>query len=101
MFLSLPVRLLQRLAVVMPPRALAPAALLLLEALVAVVAAVAAGAAQPRPILLVPRAQGLAAEHEVLILDDDGLDPRLGLEVKLARCRVHGLQVGEQVVGVC
>lgn len=97
---SLPVRLLQRLSVVMPPRALPPAPLLLLKALIAVVAAVAAGAAQPRSVLLVPRAQWLAAKHEVLVLDDDGLDPRLGVEVELAGCRVHGLQVGEQVVGI-
>lgn len=82
---SLSVRLLQRLAVVVvPPRALSSSTLLLLlGALVAIVAAVAAGAAQARAVLLVPGAQRLSAKHEVFILDDDGLDPRLGVEVKL------------------
>lgn len=88
---SLSVSLLQRLAVVVvSPRALSsPALLLLVRALVAIVAAVAAGAS--RAVLLVPGAQRLSAKHEVLVLDDDGLDPRLGVEVKLVGGRLHGL----------
>lgn len=88
---SLSVSLLQRLAVVvMSPRALSSSALLLLVgALVAIVAAVAAGVS--RAVLLVPGAQRLSAKHEVLVLDDDGLDPRLGVEFKLVGGRLHGL----------
>lgn len=88
---SLSVSLLQRLAVVVvSPRALSsPALLLLVGALVAIVAAVAAGAS--RAVLLVPSAQRLSAKHEVLVLDDDGLDPRLGVEVKLVGGGLHGL----------
>lgn len=31
------------------------------------------------PLLLIPRAQALAAEHEVVVVDGDGLDELVGL----------------------
>lgn len=33
--------------------------------------------AQASSLLLIPSAQGLAAKHEIVILDDGGLDPTL------------------------
>jgi hypothetical protein len=56
-------------------------------------------AAQPLALLLVPRAEGLAAEHEIFILDDGRLHPRVSAELDLARCRVVGPQVRDDVVG--
>lgn len=87
-------RLLQSLLiVVVPPRSLSSSVLLLLlGALVAILAATAASsAAEARAVLLVPGAQGLAAKHEILVLDDDGLDPCVGVEVNLVGGGVHGL----------
>lgn len=81
------------LVVVVSPRSLSSSVLLLLlVALVAIVtAAAAAAAADARAVLLVPGAQGLAAKHEILVLDDDGLDPCVGVEVALVGGGVHGL----------
>jgi hypothetical protein len=96
----LSVRLLQGLLIVMSPRALSSSVLFLLEALVTIVAAAAAAttAAEARAVLLVPGAKGLAAKHEILVFDDDGLDPSGGVELQLASGGVHGLQVGADVV---
>lgn len=93
-------RLLQRLlVVVVSPRSLSSSVLLLLlGALVAIITAAAAAAAEARAVLLVPGAQGLAAKHEILVLDDDGLDPCLSVEVDLVGGGIHGLQVGDDVV---
>lgn len=87
-------RLLQSLliVVVVPPRSLSSSVLLLFKALVAIVAAAtAATAAEARAVLFVPGAQGLATKHEIIVLDDDGLDPCLGVEVNLVGGGVHGL----------
>jgi len=54
--------------------------------------------AETSPFLLVPCAQGLAAEHEVVVLNDGGLDPALRGQVELPGVRVHGVDVGNNVV---
>jgi hypothetical protein len=51
----------------------------------AAVLLVAAVAAAVAPVLLVPLAERLAAKGEVVIVDDGGLDPDLGVEVGLGR----------------
>lgn len=56
------------------------------------------GVAQTSPLLLVPSAQRLAAEHEVIVLDDGGLDPALGGEVDFPSVGIHGADVGNNVV---
>lgn len=84
--------------VMMPPRALAPSPLLVVGAVRLLISVIAAAAAEAPPLLLIPCAQRLAAELQVFVLDDDGLHPRVGVYVDLARRGVEGLQVGHEVV---
>lgn len=76
---------------VVPSHALATAPLLVLLVLLLLVAAAAGDAAAAgalaAALLLVQRAQRLAPEHEVLVLDDDGPDPGVRAEVGLAHVR--------------
>lgn len=50
------------------------------------------------PLLLVPRAERLATERQVLVLDDSCLYPRVLARVDLSRRRVEGAEVGDEVI---
>lgn len=52
--------------------------------------------AQPHPVLFIPRAQRLASEHEVVVLDDGGHHPRVAGRVHLVRGGVQHGQVGHE-----
>jgi len=54
--------------------------------------------AQPPAIFLVPCAQWLAAECEVVVFDDGGDHPRVAPEVDFAGRRVGNVEVGDQQV---
>jgi hypothetical protein len=55
---------------------------------------VAAVAAAVTPVLFVPLAERLAAESEVVVVDDGGLDPGLGVEVGLGHDVVVVVRIG-------
>jgi hypothetical protein len=78
-----------RVGIALPAHALAAAALLV---------AAAGAVAQATALLFVPRAKGLAAKGEVLVVDDGGLNPGMGAEVHLACRGIEGLEVGDDVV---
>ncbi len=56
------------------------------------------GSAVASSLFLVQGAQRLAAKCEVLVLNNDGLDPGVGVDVDLARRGVKGAQVRDDVV---
>lgn len=75
---------------VTPPRALAASPLVL--------AVVGAAAAEPPAVLLVPRAEGLAAKGQLVIVDDGGLDPGGARGVDLGGGGIEGLVVCWDVI---
>lgn len=75
---------------VTPPRALTTSPLVL--------AVVGAAAAEPPAVLLVPRAEGLAAKGQLIVVNDGGLDPGGARGVDLRCGGVEGLVICCDVV---
>jgi hypothetical protein len=50
--------------------------------------------AQPPPVLLVPRAQWLASEHQIVVINHCGQHPVLAGQVPLVGVRVGNVDVG-------
>lgn len=66
--------------------------------LAVICSAIVAAAAETSAVLLVPRTQRLSAKHQVIIVDDRRLHPAVGVDVDVARGRIHSAAVGHVVV---
>lgn len=60
--------------------------------------AVLAPAAETSALFLVPSAEGLSAEHEVLVFDDGRLYPGVCVGVDFSGGGVESLEIGEEIV---